>query len=595
MAFSFIRFSSAEQKKGDSTRRQEKARDEWLKDNPHVILDTKYKLKHIGSAFRGAHRDDNQALGQFLKLVEASSIKPGSYLIIENLDRLSREDEGTATELFLSLVNRGIVVVQLLPERIEFRKPVDMIKLIRAVVELSRGHSESAMKSVRLAAAWANKRNNAREKKTAISAKCPAWLCRNGDRYEVIPENVEAVRLMFTLSAEGFGINGIIRRLVADNHKPFGRTRNWNNTYIGNILAGRAVLGEYQPFKNKKPEGEPIKGFYPAVVSEELWWKVQAGLKQRLNHKGGRHRGEVNLFSSLMIHALDDDKIEYRNFKDARKIRGGKVYLHPRYVNSLALVAQAKLSSFPAPVLERGVLECLREIDPMDILPNHDTAEDDLMVLRAEFESCETQLKDIEDRLVKGESATFLVNAGTRLEARKEELGKKIADARMKASNPQSESWGTCHTLISALATCEDREAARLRLQTALRNVVKKMVCLFVKGGRRQIAVVQFHFDGSEEVRTVFIMYRGELTNIKEKTPEYVSWSTSLKGISQTANIEDAKTRAIVLTVLEELCKEDNWVKTFEPDRVTGAEKIRHRKVKYMKTYLKTYRRKTKS
>ena len=42
-------------------------------------------------------------------------------------------------------VNKGIIVVQLSPAVMEFRKPVNMMSLMFAIVELSRGHSESAI------------------------------------------------------------------------------------------------------------------------------------------------------------------------------------------------------------------------------------------------------------------------------------------------------------------------------------------------------------------------------------------------------------------------------------------------------------------
>ena len=47
---------------------------------------------------------------------------------------------------------------------------------------------------------------------------------------------------MFTLSADGYGINGIIRRLIDDGHKPFGSSGRWTNSYIGHILAGNPAM-----------------------------------------------------------------------------------------------------------------------------------------------------------------------------------------------------------------------------------------------------------------------------------------------------------------------------------------------------------------
>ena len=579
-AYSYIRFSSPQQRKGDSARRQEEVRDRYIKEHG-LTLDTKLRLTDDGvSGFRGKHRSDKHALGQFLRLVEGGSIKPASYLLVENLDRLSREDVEEGLHVLLGLILKGVAVVQLSPVVTEFRKGDRELspKLMMAIMELRRGNSESEMKSVRIAAAWERKRQKAREGKKAVSAKCPGWLRRVGDRYEPIPERVAAVKLMFELSADGFGINGIIRRLIDGGHKPFGRAAHWSNSFIGSVLAGRAAVGDYQPMKAKKPEGEPITDFYPLVVTEEVYWRVQAGLKQRRRHAGGRSRHSVNLFAGLMYNTKGE-RMEYRWFTDHKK---GKKYGTARYVNTLALMSQATLMAFPVAALEEGVLSCLAEVDPMEILPEHDWAEDEAMGLKAQVEEIDIQLRRIEDRVVAGETLEALVNAGRRLAAKKAELEPRLAAASERARTPQSEAWGACHTLIGAMDV-EDREAARLRLQTVLRRVVSRINCLFVKNGRRHIACVQLHFVGSEAIRTVFVRYRSRLVNVKEPTPEHVSWSTLRDELPGKVDI----TFSDVSPVLRQMCTEVHWHRAFEPDRPTSRERVRVRKQAYMKTYRK--------
>ncbi|HEX3152690.1 MAG TPA: recombinase family protein [Gemmataceae bacterium] len=595
VAYSYQRFSSPEQRKGDSIRRQAHATEAWCSRNK-VRLDDKLRFVDAGvSSFRGKHRSsDKFALGYFLSLVQSGRIKSGSYLVLESLDRLSREDVDEALRLLLSLTGAGIRVVQLSPVEVEYQKPVDMTKLIMGIMEMSRGNSESKMKSERIGAAWENKRAKARASKTAVSARCPGWLRRKGESYEPIPERAAAVRRMFELSAEGFGINGIIRRLIEERHEPFGRSGRWSNSYLGHILSGRVVLGEYQPTKAKAREGGPITGYYPVIIDEKLYYRVQAGLKQRLNHSsrrkdgaampsGGRSRHDVNLFAGLMFHALDGDRMEYRWFTDTRQ---GNAYGIARYVNSLALIAQATLRSFPVKQFEQGVLSCLAEIDPIDVLPGRDRSADDVTSLSAQLNEIENQLEKIEDRLATpGEVVEVLVNAAKRLQAKRKVLADQLSEARLKASNPQGEAWGTCHTLITALESCEDREAARMRLRSAIRRVVEKMTCLFVRNGRRQIACVQFQFIGSPEVRTVFIRHRGELVNIKERTPAHTSFSTMVDGLPGKVDLNNPSHRKLVTSILTTLCEEENWQRAVEPDRPTSKERIRLRKLPYSRAY----------
>src|SRR6516164_5727831 len=94
VAYSYVRFSHPDQAKGDSLRRQTEAAAAWCKKNG-VSLDTATTFRDLGrSAYTGAHRTnpDRHALAAFLKLVESGKVPHGSYLVLENLDRLSREE-----------------------------------------------------------------------------------------------------------------------------------------------------------------------------------------------------------------------------------------------------------------------------------------------------------------------------------------------------------------------------------------------------------------------------------------------------------------------------------------------------------------------
>ncbi len=156
VAYSYLRFSSPQQAAGDSIRRQVEATAAWCQRND-VHLDESVKFRDEGvSAFKGEHRKnaDVHALAGFLEAVKTKRIPTGSYLIVESLDRLTREELGEAVELVLSLVNRGVKIVQLQPVESVLQKPVEITSLVLAVVELSRGHSESKMKSERVGAAW---------------------------------------------------------------------------------------------------------------------------------------------------------------------------------------------------------------------------------------------------------------------------------------------------------------------------------------------------------------------------------------------------------------------------------------------------------
>ena len=89
-AYSYLRFSTTEQLKGDSLRRQTQAARAYA-DTHGLDLDEALTFRDLGvSAFKGKNVAEG-ALGAFLQAVDAGRVPPGSWLLVENLDRLSRD------------------------------------------------------------------------------------------------------------------------------------------------------------------------------------------------------------------------------------------------------------------------------------------------------------------------------------------------------------------------------------------------------------------------------------------------------------------------------------------------------------------------
>src|SRR5947209_4027890 len=115
-AFSYIRFSKPEQLKGDSLRRQM----EWsegLCTRKGWMLDGSLKLQDLGvSAFRGKHAATGR-LAAFLAAIKQGKVHPGDVLLVESLDRLSRQDVDTGWEIFRGILKAGVEIQTREPER----------------------------------------------------------------------------------------------------------------------------------------------------------------------------------------------------------------------------------------------------------------------------------------------------------------------------------------------------------------------------------------------------------------------------------------------------------------------------------------------
>lgn len=89
-AYSYTRFSTPEQGQGDSLRRQTAAAREYATKN-QLDLDEELTFHDPGmSAYRGRNAETG-ALGTFLEAVRDKIIPLGSYLLVESLDRISRQ------------------------------------------------------------------------------------------------------------------------------------------------------------------------------------------------------------------------------------------------------------------------------------------------------------------------------------------------------------------------------------------------------------------------------------------------------------------------------------------------------------------------
>jgi DNA invertase Pin-like site-specific DNA recombinase len=521
VAYSYIRFSTRDQAKGDSLRRQTEAASTWC-EHHNVLLDTSTTFRDLGkSAYLGEHRKnpDRYALAAFLKLAEGGHVPHGSYLIVENLDRLTREHVRAAVTLFLSILELGVNIVTTTPERLFRHDSQDMTDVIIAVVELSRGHGESKRKSDLLGSAWREKKKCAREGKpqpirkddrvngmSLLTHRLPAWVEERGGRLRLIPAAADTVRKMFRLAASGYGIPNIIKKLVRDGDEPLGRTGRWSRHYVWTILRGRRALGEYQPRdRDEKPQGDPIPTYYPAVVSEDQWKQAQRGIEQRRRHAGRVSEDQVNIFSGLLKHSRDGDsyvmatRLARTPGKETRKV---SLLVNNKGVNG-NLVRQYSL---PYGVFEAALLTCLREIDPHEIL-NGDHLPEKTTTLAGELVEIESELADAAAFMeVNGFSPTIGKRIAD-LETRKRKVAERLAEARTEAAHPLSESWGECQSLVDTLAAAPDPRDARLRLRAVLRRIVVGMLVLIVPRKLDRLAAVQFDFPGGKR-RSYLLLYR---------------------------------------------------------------------------------------
>lgn len=309
-AYSYVRFSTPDQQRGDSLRRQTEAAAKWATSRGVELDNSSYQDLGI-SAFRGANAETGM-LGEFRRAVEDGIIANGSYLLIENLDRLSRDKPRKAVRLLEEICESGITVVTLSDQK-EYSVAVldeDPMAMMWALMTAMRANEESITKSRRVREAWGRLKAQAATDKRPMTKRVPAWLILSDDRSEIqlIGDRTEVVRRIFREAIAGAGQHRIAHMLTTEGVQTFGdgnrKSSVWQRSYIKKILSNPAVIGTLVPHSTRVVNGKrvrdplpPVKDYYPAAVSVEDW--------ERVNGVGSpasspRMRGKTGEVSSLL-------------------------------------------------------------------------------------------------------------------------------------------------------------------------------------------------------------------------------------------------------------------------------------------------------
>lgn len=449
IAISYIRFSTAQQAEGESLARQTKMAEEYAARNG-MRLDESLTMRDLGiSAFSGKNLSQG-ALGAFVKAVQEKKVPPNSYLLIEDVDRLSRLPVMEALEVFQKIIKGGVTVVTL-KDGIQYSSEQlrdDWTRLMPVFVSMGRGYDESVTKSGRIRDGWAAKKVNAREHKTPLGALAPAWLIYvppdkdsgTPASYKVDESRKETIKLIFELSIGGKGMVAIAQELRERGIAPFGNrgVGSWSGSSLQRLLKNRALLGEYQPSeyipyiedgvrkRKQKLVGRAIPNFYPKVIEEGLFLKAEEALASRRIHKVTRSAKNPNLWHGVVkchycgsaLHLTTREhkylicyKARLGMCKEARYVRLDLAELY--FKEMLAKIDSMALVQSSNNELERALLDakvvlsnCQADVDYfMQQMRSPETRSNGMAILLSEAEQAarlaEAKVKEVESLFAK--------------------------------------------------------------------------------------------------------------------------------------------------------------------------------------------------
>jgi hypothetical protein len=204
-------------------------------------------------------------------------------LLVEDADRLSRQDWKKAMDFVEEVLDKGAEIVTLQNgNRItseNFRDNPGVF--LQLILNAHLGHVEDTKKASRVKDAWAVKQAEIRSG-AAIRQRLPGWLYHQksfvGGKVVLGPVRVNqskaaTVREIFRLTLAGWGSRRIAKDFNARGVPSVsGQSEHWNGySLLACIIRNPAVIGDYQT-----AEGQTIKGLLPAIVDEKTFYAANA-------------------------------------------------------------------------------------------------------------------------------------------------------------------------------------------------------------------------------------------------------------------------------------------------------------------------------
>lgn len=468
LAFSYIRFSSQQRAEGDSLRRQTELAERYAHQHG-MQLDVGLTLRDLGiSAFKGRNRTEG-ALAGFLEACKSGRVPRGSALLVESLDRLSREEVEEALFRFLEIIRSGIEIHTLADNCVYRRGAIKAEQLMLSLFVMSRANEESQRKSDRVRAAWSQKKKSISERPgIAVSGNAPAWIkAVKGQPMELIEDRATVIRDIFKMCIDGSGAPVITQHLNA-NRKPFNGQPDWCESYVERILSSPAAYGGFQPMKRdgerKVKDGKLVLNYFPAAIDYATWLAAKEARASRLYKRSGR--GDA-------VHCVLSGLIE-----DVQQARPMHFYWKGKELVTDSYRLGLKPNRINYDLFERAFLSFLNELEWASVLEINESdemqgTEREIALLVAEVAQVEQQVKSITDAFILAPTSKALADRMTAAELKLEADKSKLAALK---SSLQSLRNRHHEFLDENVAWAQLAEAKDAETRTRLRNEIRRKV-----------------------------------------------------------------------------------------------------------------------
>lgn len=492
--YSYVRFSTPEQAKGDSLRRQLERTREYAR-NHGLELDDELTIKDIGvSGYTGENIERGQ-LGVFYQAIINGRVAPGSVLVVESLDRLSRSAVIDALPRFLDIIKKKIKIVTLVDGQEYTEQSIgnNPSQLYISIASMMAANEESRKKSYRLTEVWENKRKHAMVK--PMTSLSPAWVSFNNSTGEFIKDEHRSniVQNIFNMYENGYGIRAIAKFLNENGEPSWKCGTGWHSSYVNKILKSRAVIGEFQPRtlsgSRRIPAGKVIKGYYPQVIDDGQFRRVQGIMAQRVISGAGRVGPARNLFTGIVKCGYCGSPMVYVN--KGQPPKGGTYLVCDTSRRGLG----CEYHSMRYESFEEGFLLFCRGLDVTEIVPDDRNRNREILELTKRLHETENLYREVDlkrqnlrNAIAKESSDELQSELMEEIETviqEKNVLKTKMAELKVKVSTLQSQeevlgdAVQDIDKLFRLIRQVDDAgKKARVKLRSVIKSIVEKIEVL---------------------------------------------------------------------------------------------------------------------
>lgn len=419
--YSYMRFSTPEQSKGHSLQRQTDYAMQYAQNN-NITLDQSLTMRDEGLSAYHQNHINKGALGVFYRAIEDGIVEPGSVLIVENLDRLSRANPRKALPHFLNIINAGITVIIAKDGKSYSQESIDQnpYQLFESLIDMVRANKESEHKSERVKSSIIAQINHWIEHghgKIIRNGRDPYWVTPKPDKtgFDLIEDRSAIVCEVISLSKKGWGVYKM-QEYLESRYAPFKGDR-WYTSYLTNMLRNRALIGERSFLVND--EKYVIKNYYPALISNDDFLVLQNEIKNRASTKSQQQIPGIVTGANLgfcghcgcPLNAQNHKPRTYKNKQYQLTSGLRRIRCSSRKSGTKCYARSSRSISVMAVLIERAVLEYCADQMELSAILNNDT--DKSLAIKAQIGELQRQVSEAETVINNGnEQITRLLIAG---------------------------------------------------------------------------------------------------------------------------------------------------------------------------------------